>query len=78
MCRYYYLPYCEPDNVKESVENLGEILAGDVIETSSYEVCEWDEIDNHLTHPTQADSAGAGVLLSCVWPSVCASINRLR
>lgn len=33
---YYVLPYCQPEAIKENVENLGEILAGDVIENSPY------------------------------------------
>jgi transmembrane 9 superfamily protein 2/4 len=36
--RYYTLPYCKPAVVQESVENLGEILAGDTIENSPYEI----------------------------------------
>merc|ERR1719247_2726372 len=36
--RYYTLPYCRPKVVQESVENLGEILAGDTIENSPYEI----------------------------------------
>jgi len=36
--RYYTLPYCKPDNIKQRVENLGEILAGDGIENSPYEI----------------------------------------
>lgn len=36
--RYYTLPYCKPPIVTESVENLGEILAGDTIENSPYEI----------------------------------------
>merc|ERR1719310_1202025 len=35
---YYTLPYCKPDNVKQRVENLGEILAGDGIENAPYEL----------------------------------------
>jgi len=35
---YYTLPYCKPDNVKQRVENLGEILAGDGIKNSPYEL----------------------------------------
>ncbi|EPS61503.1 hypothetical protein M569_13294 [Genlisea aurea] len=34
---YYSLPYCEPiDNIKKSVENLGELLMGDQIFNSPY------------------------------------------
>jgi len=35
---YYDLPFCEPDVIRETHENLGEILAGDRIETSAYEI----------------------------------------
>jgi transmembrane 9 superfamily protein 2/4 len=35
---YYTLPYCRPPVISESVENLGEILAGDLIENSAYEI----------------------------------------
>jgi len=36
--RYYTLPYCQPRDIVESVENLGEILAGDTIENSPYDI----------------------------------------
>lgn len=36
--RYYTLPYCKPQKIMESVENLGEILEGDQIENSPYEI----------------------------------------
>jgi len=36
--RYYVLPYCQPAVIQDSVENLGEILAGDRVENSAYEV----------------------------------------
>jgi len=36
---YYYLPYCKPNGgVEDSAENLGELLEGDMIENSPYEV----------------------------------------
>mmetsp|Transcript_63223 Transcript_63223/g.136849 ORF Transcript_63223/g.136849 Transcript_63223/m.136849 type:complete len:620 (-) Transcript_63223:148-2007(-) len=36
---YYTLPYCKPDGgIQDSVENLGEILTGDMIENSPYEI----------------------------------------
>jgi len=35
---YYNLPFCRPDNIKASAENLGEILAGNKIESSSYQL----------------------------------------
>lgn len=45
---YYTLPYCKPVEIQERVENLGEILAGDKILSSPYELhmkrnvtCKW-------------------------------------
>merc|ERR1719191_2350527 len=35
---YYTLPFCRPATITESVENLGEILTGDLIENSPYEI----------------------------------------
>ncbi|KVH92927.1 Major facilitator superfamily domain, general substrate transporter [Cynara cardunculus var. scolymus] len=35
---YYYLNYCKPTHVKNSAENLGEVLRGDRIENSVYTV----------------------------------------
>merc|ERR1712232_416956 len=35
---YYTLPYCQPTMIIDSVENLGEILTGDLIENSPYEM----------------------------------------
>ncbi|VFQ61305.1 unnamed protein product [Cuscuta campestris] len=34
---YYSLPYCKPDRIVDSAENLGEVLRGDRIENSVYE-----------------------------------------
>ncbi|CAH9086570.1 unnamed protein product [Cuscuta epithymum] len=34
---YYSLPYCKPDLIVDSAENLGEVLRGDRIENSVYE-----------------------------------------
>lgn len=36
--RYYDLPFCKPEHPQEVSENLGEILAGDRIESSDYEL----------------------------------------
>jgi transmembrane 9 superfamily protein 2/4 len=36
--RYYVLPYCMPTEIHVSAENLGEILMGDSIENSMYDV----------------------------------------
>ncbi|MBA0668792.1 hypothetical protein Goklo_001674 [Gossypium klotzschianum] len=35
---YYSLPYCQPDHIVDSAENLGEVLRGDRIENSPYTV----------------------------------------
>jgi transmembrane 9 superfamily protein 2/4 len=35
---YYTLPFCKPKSVQQRVENLGEILAGDDIENSPYDI----------------------------------------
>ena len=34
---YYSLPFCQPNVIEEAAENLGEVLSGDMIETSPYE-----------------------------------------
>ena len=36
---YYSLPYCRPKKIFDSAENLGEVLRGDRIENSPFEVC---------------------------------------
>ena len=33
---YYSLPYCRPERIVDSAENLGEVLRGDRIENSPY------------------------------------------
>jgi transmembrane 9 superfamily protein 2/4 len=35
---YYSLPFCRPDAVVDSAENLGELLRGDRIENTPYVV----------------------------------------
>ncbi len=35
---YYSLPFCRPDSVTEAAENLGEVLSGDMIENSLYNI----------------------------------------
>lgn len=35
---YYSLPYCRPDKVVQSAENLGEVLRGDRIENSLFQI----------------------------------------
>lgn len=35
---YYYLNFCKPDKVTKKTENLGQILQGDRVESSPYEV----------------------------------------
>merc|ERR550514_2416447 len=36
--RFYYLPYCAPKEIHTSAENLGEVLLGDSIENSMYDL----------------------------------------
>jgi len=36
--RFYFLPYCEPSSIHVAAENLGEILLGDSIENSVYDI----------------------------------------
>ena len=38
---YYSIPYCRPDEIVANAENLGEVLRGDRIENSPYEVGTW-------------------------------------
>lgn len=35
---FYSLPFCRPKKILDSAENLGEVLRGDRIENSPYEV----------------------------------------
>ncbi|KAK6126952.1 hypothetical protein DH2020_039304 [Rehmannia glutinosa] len=47
---YYSLPYCKPEKIVDSAENLGEVLRGDRIENSPYVRTEEKYfIHNHLT-----------------------------
>jgi transmembrane 9 superfamily protein 2/4 len=36
---YYSLPFCKPATIDDARENLGEMLIGDRLETSAYNVC---------------------------------------
>eukprot|EP01103_Thecamoeba_quadrilineata_P002694 TRINITY_DN125_c0_g2_i1.p1 TRINITY_DN125_c0_g2~~TRINITY_DN125_c0_g2_i1.p1 ORF type:complete len:634 (+),score=100.62 TRINITY_DN125_c0_g2_i1:18-1919(+) len=36
--KYYSLPFCRPNEIQDAAENLGEILLGDWIENSPYEI----------------------------------------
>eukprot|EP00163_Fabomonas_tropica_P010408 TRINITY_DN2052_c0_g1_i1.p1 TRINITY_DN2052_c0_g1~~TRINITY_DN2052_c0_g1_i1.p1 ORF type:complete len:101 (-),score=11.08 TRINITY_DN2052_c0_g1_i1:47-349(-) len=37
---YYSIPHCKPvEGIKKDTENLGEVLTGDRIESSPYQVC---------------------------------------
>ena len=35
---YYHLPFCKPEKIVNSAENLGEVLRGDRIENSLYQI----------------------------------------
>lgn len=41
---YYSLPYCPPEKIVDSAENLGEVLRGDRIENSPYVVRSFSQI----------------------------------
>lgn len=43
---YYSIPYCRPEKIVSSAENLGEVLRGDRIENSPYEV--FDKVGRRL------------------------------
>lgn len=36
---YYDIPFCRPSKRRGEMENLGEVLAGDAITNSPYQVC---------------------------------------
>ncbi len=36
---FYQLPFCRPTVIEQAAENLGEVMSGDVIQNSNYEVC---------------------------------------
>ena len=62
---YYSLPYCRPEKIVQSAENLGEVLRGDRIENSLYQVhakqhlsCGWPLL--RLAAGTTADSNEGG------------------
>ena len=44
--QYYSLPYCRPEKIVPSAENLGELLRGDRILNSPYTVilCSWQVV----------------------------------
>jgi hypothetical protein len=43
---HYSLPYCRPEKIVSSAENLGEVLRGDRIENSAYQASArlWGEL----------------------------------
>lgn len=49
--RYYDLPFCRPDVIESSTENLGEILLGDLTENSAFQVSM--SIDQKCTKPCE-------------------------
>lgn len=51
---YYSLPYCKPEQIVDSAENLGEVLRGDRIENSPYEF--------HMREPQMCNVVGRIVL----------------
>lgn len=47
---YYSIPYCRPQQIVDSAENLGEVLRGDRIENSPYEVTKTSSIYHYAIH----------------------------
>ena len=43
---YYSIPYCRPEKIVSNAENLGEVLRGDRIENSPYEVVVTEVVNN--------------------------------
>lgn len=50
---YYSIPYCRPSKIVPNAENLGEVLRGDRIENSPYEVSTWRCPFSEYTESTQ-------------------------
>lgn len=48
---YYSLPFCQPDKIINVAENLGEVLRGDRIENSPYQV--GHQLQAHTLRRTQ-------------------------
>lgn len=53
---YYSLPYCRPDTIVDSAENLGEVLRGDRIENSPYAVSRFVIFYCYILFPNIMDS----------------------
>ena len=64
---YYSIPYCRPETIVSSAENLGEVLRGDRIENSLYEVRSrgqaWDSLGVCYT----AGASGGSASLCLAW-----------
>lgn len=56
---YYSLPYCRPERIVPFAENLGEVLRGDRIENSLYQVGNEDCCDAHVVGPRCGAASGA-------------------
>lgn len=61
---YYSLPFCGPEVVEEAAENLGEVLAGDRIETSLYQIQAKRSVDCLILCPPQLYSSDELTLFS--------------
>lgn len=51
---YYSLPYCRPEKIVQSAENLGEVLRGDRIENSLYQVRNTSQLSRPKMCPMHA------------------------
>lgn len=64
---YYSLPYCRPDTIVNSAENLGEVLRGDRIENSVYTVRISHPPRNKIFPPFWSAHIEIRINCSCDW-----------
>lgn len=66
---YFSLPYCQPRKIVSSAENLGEVLRGDRIETSPYEVR--GSVQTLVWHPFSGQRMGCSPMRRCAYSTLC-------
>ncbi len=78
---YYSLPYCRPERIVPSAENLGEVLRGDRIENSLYQASAggWGDAQlRPIRHATHACSRPGGALLRLWGCTSCLAMRRSK
>jgi len=53
--KYYSLPVCKPSKIEDKFENLGEILRGDRIESSVYDIKAYEDSECKVLNPLSKD-----------------------